>query len=214
VTDTTSNQGNGGSPPSTTSFYLSTNLWLDSSDVPLGSRTVPALAAGASSTATTTVPVPAGTAPGSYYVLAKADGPEAIAESNETNNVAFGANVRLGPDLAVSALSVPMSVSSGGSFTATDSTTNQGTAPASSTTTRFYLSTNYGLDASDVLIGSRTVSALVPGATDSSSTVLTIPAGTAPGIYYLIAVSDADGEVVEGNEGNNTRVGFMWVVNP
>jgi subtilase family serine protease len=129
----------------------------------------------------------------------------------ETNNVSFGANVRLGPDLVVSALTVPLSANVGGTFTVTESTQNQGTAAAGSTTTRFYLSTNFGLDASDVLIGTRTVAALAAGATDSASTVLTVPAGTAPGIYYIIAVADADGVVTEGNEGNNTRVSYLRI---
>jgi hypothetical protein len=47
VTDTTKNQGSGAAEKSTTAFYLSTNTLLDKSDVLLGSRTVPPLAAGA-----------------------------------------------------------------------------------------------------------------------------------------------------------------------
>ena len=33
----------------------------------------------------------------------------------------------------------------------------------------------------------------------------TIPAGTAPGIYYITCVADAEGEIAESNEGNNTK---------
>ena len=33
----------------------------------------------------------------------------------------------------------------------------------------------------------------------------TIPSGTAPGIYYITCVADAEGEIAESNEGNNTK---------
>ena len=50
VSDTTKNQGTGPSTASVTSFYLSTNVTFSSDDQPLGSRDVPGLAVGASST--------------------------------------------------------------------------------------------------------------------------------------------------------------------
>jgi subtilase family serine protease len=48
---------------------------------------VPALAAGQSNSAVTPIPVPGGTAAGNYYLLAQADGAQAVDESSETNNV-------------------------------------------------------------------------------------------------------------------------------
>ena len=71
----------------------------------LGSRLVPALAAGASSTGTTSVLIPAGTTPGTYYIIAKADALGAIAEINEANNTAYK-TIIIGPDLVVSSLTV------------------------------------------------------------------------------------------------------------
>ncbi len=60
MTDTTKNSGGGGSGPSTTAFYLSANLTLDAGDARLtGVRTVGPLDAGASSTGTSTVVLPA-----------------------------------------------------------------------------------------------------------------------------------------------------------
>ena len=89
VTNTTKNGGGGTADASTTSYYLSTNTTLDVSDTLLGSRAVPVLAPGASSAATTAVVIPVGTAPKTYYVIAKADDPAAVAETNETNNTAY-----------------------------------------------------------------------------------------------------------------------------
>ncbi|MDH4198724.1 MAG: peptidase S8, partial [Candidatus Aminicenantes bacterium] len=87
VTETTKNQGGGAVEPSQTWFYLSLNSVLDASDILLGSRAVPALAAGASSSASTTVTIPEGTATGSRYIIAKADGEGVVVETSETNNI-------------------------------------------------------------------------------------------------------------------------------
>ena len=87
VTDTTRNQAAGVAGPSTTRFYLSANIALDAADILLdGSRAIPALAGGASSAGSTSVTIPAGLPPGTYYLIAKADGDNTVAESAESNN--------------------------------------------------------------------------------------------------------------------------------
>src|SRR5262249_25995866 len=73
IPDTTLNQGNGPADAPVTTFYLSTTSPLDASDVAIGSRPVPQLSGGASSSATTTFTLPAGVATGTYYVIAAAD---------------------------------------------------------------------------------------------------------------------------------------------
>jgi choice-of-anchor B domain-containing protein len=87
ITDITKNQAERPSGPTTTRFYLSKNGKLDSSDVQLGARGVDALEGGRSSTGTTTVQVPPGTAPGSYSILTVADADGVIAELEEANNL-------------------------------------------------------------------------------------------------------------------------------
>ena len=85
--------------PSTTRFYLSKNATLDAGDVALApGRTVPDVAGGLSRSGSTPVTIPLGTVPGSFYVLAKADGDGVVSESVETNNVAARAiQVTIGP---------------------------------------------------------------------------------------------------------------------
>jgi hypothetical protein len=51
-----------------------------------GSRAVPVLAAGGSHSGTVTVTIPAATAPNAYFLLACADGPNTVVETDETNN--------------------------------------------------------------------------------------------------------------------------------
>ena len=82
-------------------------------------------------------------------------------------------------------------------------------APASGT--KYYLSLNSSLDAGDVLVGSRPVSALGPGLSDIGSTLLQIPASMAAGTYYLIANADDDGVIAEALENNNTRMRFITI---
>jgi subtilase family serine protease len=214
VTDTTKNQGAGDATASTTGFYLSTNLILDAADVFLGSRAVPALAAGATDAASTSLVIPAGTPTGSYFILAKADLTNGVVESVETNNVSWSPSVRVGPDLVVSAFSAPTPIVAGSTVTVNDSTKNQGGGPAPASTTQYYLSTNTVFDASDVLVGSRAVAPLAPGASDTAASAITIPAGTAPGNYYLIAAADGSNTVVETFETNNTRLIFVQISAP
>ena len=49
------------------------------------------------------------------------------------------------------------------------------------------------------------MAALAAGMTDSGQTAVTIPQGTAPGTYYIIAAADGTNGVAETVETNNTR---------
>jgi subtilase family serine protease len=79
-----------------TRLYFSTNGWLDAADVPLASRTIDPLPSGGASAAATAVTIPPGTSPGYYYVLAQADSANAVAESQEGNNIWY-ASIRIDP---------------------------------------------------------------------------------------------------------------------
>jgi subtilase family serine protease len=73
-----------------------------------------------------------------------------------------------------------------------------------SSTTSFYLTTDFVLDAGDVLLGSRAVGALVSNATSSGTTTVTLPSGLPAGNYYIVAVADSAGAISEAVETNNT----------
>ncbi|MFL6281345.1 MAG: CARDB domain-containing protein [Vicinamibacterales bacterium] len=204
VNDAVKNQGTSLAGPSTTSFYLSANVQLDSTDKFLGSRSVPALSAGGTSAGTTTVMIPADVQLGQYFILVSADDTNAIQESAETNNVSYGVT-RVGPDLTVLSLTAPTSAVAGATISVTDTVKNVGGGSAGASTTRLYLSSNFTFDASDQEIGSRAATALGPSATNAGSASVTIPTGTVAGLYYIIAVTDADNAVPETGETNNTR---------
>src|SRR5262249_49934918 len=210
VIDRAKNQGGGAADATTTRFYLSVDNTFDAGDVPLGSRAVPALAPGGTSGGSTPVTIPADTAVGAYYVIARADADGDVAETQEGNNPS-ARQVQVGPDLTVSALVVPRSVAAGATVAVSDTTRNQGGGAAGGSTTRLYLSTNSTFDAGDVPLGSRAIPALAPGATSAGSTTVTIPAGTAPGAYFVIARADADDAVAETQEGNNASARSVQV---
>ena len=86
VADTTGNPGPGPAGISTTRYFLSTDPILDAGDTALGFRSVPALQPGGSNKGSVNVTIPAATAPGTYYVIAKADADGVVAETSENNN--------------------------------------------------------------------------------------------------------------------------------
>lgn len=210
VSDVTKNQGNGASPPSVTSFYLSPNSSWDTSDRLLATRDVPALDAGATSAGMTTLTIPADVDTGSHYVIAKADGPEAIEETSESNNTRADL-IRIGPDLLVSTLSVPTTAGQGGTISVTDTTRNGGAGSAGASVTRFFLSLNTSLSTTDTPLGERNVGPLDPGATNVATTPLTIPGSLSSGTYYLIAAADNNNHVAETSDSNNTRYSLIRI---
>jgi subtilase family serine protease len=206
LTHTTTNQGTGTADASTIGFYLSLNALLDAQDVLIGNRPVSTLAPGSAESQSTSVQVPATTAVGAYYVIAKADWNNAVLEFQETNNTRASGQILVGPDLTVAAVAAPATAAAGSVLTVTDTTKNNGGDSASASLTAFYLSANGTWDATDVRLGSRAVSVLAPGASHAGSTVVTIPASITPGSYYIVARADDAGGIVETLESNNVRV--------
>ncbi len=202
VTHTLKNQGLDPAGATMTRFYLSANAVLDASDVLLGGQPMAGLTAGASGSASTSLSVPAGTSAGTWYVIAQADGESSVPETNESNNTQFK-SLKVGPDLVISALTVPATTAAGATISVTHTLTNQGADPAGASSTGFYFSSNATLDAADVVLGDQPMAALAAGASGSASTSVTIPAGTPGGTYYVIAQADGENSVSEANEGNN-----------
>jgi hypothetical protein len=204
ITDTTGNQGTAASPPSLTSYYVSKNGAIDAADALLGSREVPEIDVGAANSGSATLTVPDSVLPGLHYIIAKADGPGSITETQEGNNTRT-TTIQIGPDLTVTALTGPATAAAGAAIEISDTTTNQGGGPAGASATRFFLSTNATLDADDVPLQGRSVPSIDVGLSSAASTSVTIPAGTTAGLHYVIAKADADGEVAEYSETNNAK---------
>ena len=211
------NQGNITASTSTVGYYLSTNQVLDANDVLLLTSPGYALVAGQYYTHYNTPLISAGTTPGSYYMLAVADPQNAVAETNETNNVTAQALQIVAPtvDLIISQAYLYPAVSAPGNvINANCYIQNQGNSVASSSTVGYYLSTNQVLDASDVLLKTATGFTLGANQYSSRSEFPVVPVGTMPGTYYVLFVADPQNAVVESIENNNLASALLTVVTP
>ncbi len=113
------------------------------------------------------------------------------------------------PDLVVSSASVSdSSLDAGATFTLSATVRNQGDGRSSSTTLRYYRSSNSTITASDTEVGTDAVRALSASGTSGESIVLTAP--STPGTYYYGAcVESVSGE---SNTGNNCSSGVRVTV--
>jgi subtilase family serine protease len=215
VTFTVANQGAGTAPGTwLDQIRLSTDATYDAGDTFL-LNVLPAgpLAAGDSYTVTDrSVTIPAGTAPGAYFLVFKTDAALVVTESDEANNTAITAipiTVQL-PDLVPTAFSTPTTtITAGQTLQVTFTVANQGTAMASGTwIDQVRLSTDATFDTGDTFL--HNVLPAGPLAAGDSYTVtnesITIPAGTTPGAYFLVFKTDVLNAVTEGNEANNTAI--------
>ena len=210
VSDTLYNIGLHSSGPSTTRYYLSFDTALGRWDILLASRAVPALAHLESNDGSIrVVPIPNDVAGGRYYLLACADGPGTVTESDEANNCKASTgtiliSAQMPPDLvAASVGNPPANAAPGSSFDARDTTVNGGAMLAGASQTRYYLSADTIRGAGDTLLtGARAVPALAPGAESIGTVSVTVPT-IPPGTYYLLACADDTDVVSEANEGNN-----------
>ncbi len=211
------NQGTNGSQFNCIGYYLSAdNVW-DATDAYLGSSCQSLLLPGQSGTCSISATIPALAAVGSRYLLLVADPPNAEQESDETNNVvSFALAVTAGsgslPDLALWRPSLSFgAVPPGGSTGAFTFIFNRGTGVVSGYEIGFYLSADTVFSAtSDVFLGLVTGGSLVPSGGGAAGTIhsapmLTVPAGTPPGNYYLVLIADPRNVVAESDETNNSR---------
>ena len=207
VSDTAGNQGGGSAAASVTQYYLSTfTTKANTARLLSGSRSVPALPYGGSSTGGASVTIPPDMAAGSYYLLACADDTNLVPETNENNNcAASSARIQVGPDLVESAVSSQTLVTGAGATIAvSDSVGNQGAGSAAASITQYYLSTlATKANTARLLSGSRPVPALAPGASSMGGVSVTIPPDMTTGNYYLLACADDTNLVPETNENNN-----------
>ena len=158
---------------------------------------------------TVTISVSAGTAGGTYFLLACADDTLVVPEINENNNCkASAAQVTVsGPDLIETAVSdSPTTLTTSGTFSVTDTVHNTGSAAAAASTTRYYLSTTTSKSGSSILLtGSRSVPSLAPAATSNGNGSVTVPSTLPHGTYFLLACSDDAKPVLQTTESNNCK---------
>ena len=197
---TVRNQGDGSSAATTLRYYRSSNSRIITSDTEVGTDTVGILAA--SGTSSHSMDLTAPTSPDTYYYGACVE--SVSGESNTGNNCSTGVQViveEVFPDLVVDTPTVDESnLETGESFRLNVTVRNQGDGrPSSTTTLRYYRSTDGTISSSDTEIGTDDVARVRPSSTDSNYILLTASA-SAGTLYYGACV---DAVHPESNTQNN-----------
>ncbi|HAF28413.1 MAG TPA: hypothetical protein DCG75_05130, partial [Bacteroidales bacterium] len=193
-------------------FYLSHKTYYDATATYIGNQYCYTTLAGGDSYVynVTSVTIPSGTSLGQWYLLAFIDGYYGAVESNENNNVDYISitvteNTLL-PDLTLSIYSAsPSTINVGENTTLVFNLSNTGDATADANTTKFYLSSNTTYENYiDEYLGEYNFGSINPGSNSTTGKTFTIPSGINAGTWYIVGKCDANNEITESNENNNT----------
>lgn len=195
--------------PILVSFFLSVDELIDGSDFPLGSTLV-TLADGFTTTESIDVTVPENVPPSppTYRVIARVDDQNTVAEINESNNTAAspGAVTLDGPDLEATDITAGPNAFRGEPYAVSATIENNGGATARDFTVCVIASRNLLISViSDPILVETAPMTLLPGETARLDLAPIIDANTSTGTWYLAAVADCSGRVLEALETDNTR---------
>lgn len=209
------NLGNSDASWSTTGVYLSTSPVASTSDYLLTSFSAYKLPitdnryfpAGSEVVFTGSVPLPAGLAPGTYYITAIADIKNHIPENDKSNNSKVG-NVVIGRDLSITGFSG--SVNGGNaSYNITVRNQGQGTVTPS---VALYLSPDAAVSGDDYPVAVIPAGTIPEGGEVTLTGTLPVPSGIPVGVYYLAALADPGNAVAETDETNNSATAGQFLI--
>jgi hypothetical protein len=106
-------------------------------------------------------------------------------------------------DLVVSSLTGPFQAATGAPMTVMASVRNQAGGPAPATGLGIFVSSSSNTPGAGTPIGTISIPALAGGASYSVMATVTLPAGLAPGNYFISAVADINGVAIEDSIANN-----------
>lgn len=199
------NFGSATSPGYAVDFFASSDSNITTADIFLGSTNRAALGAGNNDDINVNFNLPGNLAAGNYFIGAIID----IDDANNGNNsnaddepitVQGGAPAA---ELVLQSVNAPDGAHEQGAVIAIQSTTaNTGNLASDPYTINFYASDNNIISNSDTLIGSDNRPSLAAGANNTNPVNATIPAGLAPGQYFIGAILD----IVDTNANNNVNL--------
>lgn len=200
-------------------LFLSADTSRDASDLVVCTASQSEVGASASTSgAFSACLIPATTTPGAWWLMGEVDADQDVVEDDETNNLSSPLGLTVletvvveppveppasGPDLEITAMEVPGTVSAGERLRIDYTLSNLGSESAPPQRTRAWWSGDGLYDDDDTPLCSDTVGGITPGV--EISRVMTdceVPSW-ADGDPWVLLVTDADGEVVETNEENN-----------
>lgn len=195
-------------------YYLSADNTITTSDIAMGSFSLPSLGAGASMTIDQSFNTSAlSLGDGQYTIGLIVDATNAIEESNESNNSCFDNSPQLVIDTAPPAQADLViggcgNVSINGSVVTISNLVVQNSGNATSGTGAkigYYLSINNAIRTSDYLLGSHSLPRLAANTSTSVTKTYNIAGiDIEDGTYKVGMILDYTNEVAESNESNNT----------
>ena len=214
---TVRNQGGSSSSSTTLHYYRSADSKISSSDISVGTDSVDGLSTTGSNAESISLTAPS--TPGTYYYGACVDA--VTGESDTTNNCSAAVTVTVGaapaPDLIISTFTVDNSNPvTGQYFTVNATVNNQGNGSSSSTTLRYYRSTDATITTSDTIVstagtpGHLSVDGLSPSGSEAKSAGT--PAPSTPGTYYYGACVET--VTRESDTTNNCSDSLQVIVEP
>ncbi|KPK75026.1 MAG: hypothetical protein AMJ79_12655, partial [Phycisphaerae bacterium SM23_30] len=215
VTDRVVNRGNAAVEEGQfeINYYLSTDMIHDELDELLGARSISSLAIQGMTTADTELTLPADGQAGPHYLLAVAEAiGEAVDEVPWNNMSAWPLDLISNgmPDLKAATISTAAEEADWGDTISVNNTVNNiGTANAGEFGVTFYLSDNRSITSQDIVLGTRTITSLAAGGSNTTSKTLTLPSENPygqDGEFYIGMMIDSGGKVAEINEVNNKIV--------
>jgi subtilase family serine protease len=219
VTFEVRNGGLGNAGPFNVSIYFSTTATLDPAQATLlTSLVINSLNAGATVIQRATVTIPSNATVNQIgYLGIWADSGQTVNETNESNNATTTTfNVKPGPDLTVTALSVSRGIVVPGEvITVTYTIANIGRASVQPFLSSIYFSTDALIDHNDQRLDAAAVQYLHPGNTLTLNRNVTIPSSAKTNQTYFLGVFvDSNQERPEEDETNNIRIIQIQVVPP
>jgi hypothetical protein len=189
-------------------YYLSADDLITTADALIHSQACPGLDPTHDFALAESVEIPAGTAPGAYYVGVLLDRNGQVPESNEANNTrSVRVDVTILSDLMVSSAPVPTPSSAFPDervFLSAWDIWNIGTTTSAPSEYGYYLSTDSAIDPLDIYLGGGSAPAIPRDSIwTADPTSFPIPLGTISGDYYLGVLVDRTGSIQEYIETNN-----------
>ena len=196
-------------------FYLSSNPTCEASDAEMGDTAFTTVPVNSDKLLTASIAVPAGTAPGDYFLIARVDPDNVVPEgSKESNNVSAPVAFKVGaptPNLKANSVGFTSATyAPGATVTLSKNISNAGnadmTAPVKVT---YYVSSNSVATVDDTPVKTDTLAPLAKGGTDAATVDITLPANLTAGKYWVGLCADYDpaanpqSQLQEISEGDN-----------
>ncbi|MBI4850705.1 MAG: hypothetical protein HY819_02645 [Acidobacteria bacterium] len=211
---TVSNLGSASAAAHVEEIRLSTDPILgNNDDVLIRTEQTSVLMPNDSSRLSIDIRIPTNISPGSYLLGVIADARNIVTESDETNNTS-SMSITVSGSLDIEIANLSLTPSTGASATqvaVSFQLINRGSLNSPSVQVEVRFSPDQNITNADALLASLNSNTISAGQTATLNATVTIPAGTAPGRFFIGVVADPRDTINETNESNNTTTSTFTI---